>query len=88
MGVSESREYPLGGPWLRGFYSAWGIKGVPLFWEMPTFLLLLELAKVRGDPRTAAFRVEALNSLRKVGVARESRVFSAKGFASPQALNP
>ena len=38
-GAADNRGFPtmrgpfLGVPLRRGFYSVWGIKGVPLFWE-------------------------------------------------------
>ena len=39
--VSENRGTLFGGVSLRGFDSIWGITGVPLFWEMPIWSLLL-----------------------------------------------
>ena len=39
LGVSENRV-PFWGVPLRGVYSIWDIRGVPLFWEIPIWVLV------------------------------------------------
>ena len=45
MALSENRGTLLGGVPLRGFYSIWGFKGVPLFWENPKSTRILSLLR-------------------------------------------